>query len=89
MNASRDLPITLGANRSPASEPAGQYFLSAYTDCRREWAARNPVPPWEWHDRSDSGSNSGVDRDCSDFSTQAEAQRFYESHQPVSTDKII
>jgi endonuclease YncB( thermonuclease family) len=37
------------------------------------------VPPWEWrHGRrlGGSGSTGGRDRDCSDFATQADAQRF-------------
>jgi endonuclease YncB( thermonuclease family) len=51
------------------------------------WSRPNPVPPWEWRDRrSDSSSGpsetSAEDRDCSDFDTQPEAQRFFERHQP-------
>lgn len=52
------------------------------------------VPPWDWRDgerlsagRSQEpsvqrGSGSGRDRDCSDFDTQAEAQAFFERHEP-------
>lgn len=44
------------------------------------WSRPNPVPPWQWRDRSAGGSESSVqDRDCSDFSTQPAAQRFFES----------
>ncbi len=47
------------------------------------WAQTNPVPPWEWRDRtSGPGETSTRDRDCSDFDTQPEAQRFFESRQP-------
>ncbi|WP_263811053.1 thermonuclease family protein [Salinibacter pepae] len=47
------------------------------------WSQGNPVPPWEWRDRtSGPGETSVEDRDCSDFDTQPEAQRFFERHQP-------
>ncbi|WP_263788953.1 thermonuclease family protein [Salinibacter grassmerensis] len=47
------------------------------------WSQRNPTPPWEWRDRtSGPGETSVKDRDCSDFDTQPEAQRFFERHQP-------
>ena len=46
------------------------------------------MPPWDWRrgERGGSGSSgkssSVEDKDCSDFDTQAEAQRFFEAHQP-------
>jgi len=47
------------------------------------WSQANPVPPWTWRDRtSGPGETSAEDRDCSDFDTQPEAQRFFEAHQP-------
>ncbi|ACV68911.1 thermonuclease family protein [Desulfohalobium retbaense] len=50
------------------------------------WGQPNPIPPWEWRHGGRSGSQSrsgaGGDKDCSDFSTQAQAQRFFEAHQP-------
>ena len=47
------------------------------------WSQANPTPPWAWRDRtSGPGETSVEDRDCSDFSTQPEAQRFFERHQP-------
>lgn len=47
------------------------------------WSRPNPTPPWEWRDRtSGPGETSTKDRDCSDFDTQPEAQRFFERHQP-------
>jgi endonuclease YncB( thermonuclease family) len=44
------------------------------------WSQANPTAPWEWRDRS-SGQPAD-DKDCSDFDTQPEAQRFFESRQP-------
>jgi endonuclease YncB( thermonuclease family) len=51
------------------------------------WSQVNPTAPWTWRDRqSDSSSGPGEtstrDRDCSDFDTQPEAQRFFERHGP-------
>jgi endonuclease YncB( thermonuclease family) len=47
------------------------------------WSQANPTAPWEWRDRtSGPGETSVEDRDCSDFDTQPEAQRFFERHQP-------
>ncbi|MBB4060263.1 endonuclease YncB(thermonuclease family) [Salinibacter ruber] len=47
------------------------------------WSQVSPVPPWAWRDRtSGPGETSVEDRDCSDFDTQPEAQRFLERHQP-------
>jgi hypothetical protein len=43
------------------------------------WAATEPVPPWEWRARRRGDRSAGPDRDCSDFRTQAEAQRFFEA----------
>ena len=43
----------------------------------------DPVPPWEWRSRTrDSSGEPANDRSCSDFSTQSEAQRFFEANQP-------
>jgi hypothetical protein len=47
------------------------------------WARPNPSPPWKWRDQtSGPGETSSQDRDCNDFATQPEAQRFFEAHQP-------
>jgi len=47
------------------------------------WSQANPTPPWAWRDRtSGPGETSVEDRDCSDFRTQREAQRFFERHEP-------
>jgi len=44
------------------------------------WSQDSPTAPWTWRDRS-SGQPAN-DKDCSDFDTQPEAQRFFERHQP-------
>ncbi|MCS4193545.1 endonuclease YncB(thermonuclease family) [Salinibacter ruber] len=50
------------------------------------WSQSNPVPPSEWRDRtSGPGETSAEDRDCSDFDTQPEAQRFFERHRSDSS----
>jgi len=47
------------------------------------WSRANPIPPWEWRDRTSGPSETDArDRDCDDFDTQPEAQRFFERHQP-------
>jgi endonuclease YncB( thermonuclease family) len=47
------------------------------------WSQANPIPPWEWRDRTSGPSETDTrDRDCDDFDTQPEAQRFFERHQP-------
>ncbi|WP_259130188.1 thermonuclease family protein [Salinibacter ruber] len=47
------------------------------------WSQANPTAPWTWRDRtSGPGETSTRDRDCSDFDTQPEAQRFYEANKP-------
>ena len=47
------------------------------------WSLANPIPPWEWRDRTSGPSETATrDRDCGDFSTQSAAQRFFERHQP-------
>ena len=45
------------------------------------WEQDDPTPPWEWRrSRREAGLPPGVaDRDCSDFSTRQEAQRFFEA----------
>lgn len=59
------------------------------------WSDPNPVPPWEWRHgkRSSSSDKSGQqktfnDKDCSDFSTQAEAQRFFDAHGPGDPHRL-
>lgn len=47
------------------------------------WSRPSPTPPWEWRERTrDRREPSVPDRDCSDFDSQPEAQRFFERHQP-------
>ncbi|MCF8029883.1 MAG: excalibur calcium-binding domain-containing protein [Desulfohalobiaceae bacterium] len=58
------------------------------------WLLPVPVSPWDlrYGERGDSSSrgkrSSGEDKDCSDFDTQAEAQRFFEAHQPVDPHNL-
>lgn len=50
---------------------------------RSLWTAAEPVPPWQWRQGARHGNaDGGRDRDYSDFGSQAEAQRFFEAHQP-------
>ena len=43
----------------------------------------DPVPPWTWRSRtSDSSEELANERNCSDFDTQPEAQRFFGANQP-------
>ncbi len=45
------------------------------------WSQPSPTPPWEWRDQTSGPDETSVaDRDCSDFDTQPEAQRFFEAH---------
>lgn len=39
------------------------------------------TPPWEWRSRR-RNSVATNDKDCSDFTSQGEAQRFYDAHGP-------
>ena len=60
------------------------------------WSDPNPIAPWDWrHGESTSGSsgksgrqNKVQDKDCSDFSTQAEAQRFFDTHGPGDPHRL-
>ncbi len=55
----------------------------ARNEGRGLWSRANPIPPWEWRDRTSGPSETAArDRDCGDFDTQPEAQRFFERHQP-------
>jgi len=47
------------------------------------WSQASPVPPWEWRNRTSGPDESSIeDRDCSDFDTQPEAQRFFKANRP-------
>ena len=58
------------------------------------WSQSDPVPPWDWRRGERGGSGSGgngsseEDKDCSDFDTQAKAQRFFEKHQPGDPHRL-
>lgn len=42
------------------------------------WSQADPTAPWDWRSRRREDPDT-EDRDCSDFGTQAEAQRFFEA----------
>jgi endonuclease YncB( thermonuclease family) len=42
------------------------------------WSRPTPTPPWDWRAQQRSRREQITDRDCSDFDTQPEAQRFFE-----------
>jgi endonuclease YncB( thermonuclease family) len=63
------------------------------------WSRSNPIPPWDWRDgvrnrkRREAPAASGLpydpdgpDRDCSDFSSQSQAQRFFRAAGGPSRD---
>ena len=67
----------------------------ARTRDRGLWSRPHPVPPWDWRDGERAAGQTsqspttglrydpdGADRNCSDFSRHAAAQRFYEAASP-------
>ena len=53
------------------------------------WKSPNVIPPWEYrHSGKRKPSQSGKDKDYSDFAPQAEAQRFFEAHQPGDPHRL-
>jgi endonuclease YncB( thermonuclease family) len=63
------------------------------------WSRSNPIPPWDWRDgarnrkRREAPAASGLpydpdgpDRDCSDFRSQRQAQRFFRAAGGPSQD---
>ena len=53
------------------------------------WAGSDPVPPWQWrHGESRGGTRGTRDRDCSNFDSQAAAQRFFEAHKPGDPHRL-
>ena len=52
------------------------------------WTRSSPTPPWDWRDRGASGGQPANDRDCGDFETQPEAQRFFRSTQPGDPHRL-
>jgi len=75
------------------------FWLKLETKARMDelglWADQNPVPPWDWRrgkrsGRSNPGSSlrKGQDKDCSDFSSHTEAQKYFESHQPGDPHRL-
>jgi endonuclease YncB( thermonuclease family) len=64
---------------APADTTLARLEREAREANRGLWSRANPVPPWEWRARRRGDGSAGPDRDCSDFRTQAEAQRFFEA----------
>ncbi|PSQ95699.1 MAG: nuclease [Bacteroidetes bacterium SW_9_63_38] len=64
------------------------------------WAESDPIPPWDWRDGERHSSSSttapgelpyapnGPDRDCGDFRSQEQAQRFYEAAGPGDPHRL-
>jgi endonuclease YncB( thermonuclease family) len=52
------------------------------------WSRPSPTQPWDWRDRDRSGGQQVADRDCSDFDTQPEAQRFFERADPGDPHRL-
>jgi hypothetical protein len=50
--------------------------------------APNPTPPWNWRSQERSRRQQVTDRDCSDFDTQPEAQRFFERVGPGDPHRL-
>ena len=71
---------------APGETEYGRLERQARNANRGLWSRPNPTPPWEWRDRS-SGQPAD-DKDCSDFDTQPEAQRFFERHQPGDPHRL-
>lgn len=73
-------------NRYSEDPALGRLEWKARRADRGLWAAESPIPPWEWRHRS--SSSSGGDRNCSDFTSQRAAQRFFERHQPGDPHRL-
>lgn len=64
------------------------------------WAEAQPIPPWDWRDGERQASPSppapsglpyapnGPDRDCNDFRSHKQAQRFYEAAGPGDPHRL-
>jgi endonuclease YncB( thermonuclease family) len=52
------------------------------------WSRLNPTPPWDWRRQQRSRRRQVTDRDCSDFDTQPEAQRFFERAGPGDPHRL-
>lgn len=65
------------------------------------WSKANPIPPWDWRDGERQASPSpsptpsglpydpnGPDRDCNDFRSHEQAQRFYEAAGPGDPHRL-
>jgi endonuclease YncB( thermonuclease family) len=52
------------------------------------WSRPTPTPPWDWRAQQRSRREQITDRDCSDFDTQPEAQRFFERAGPGDPHRL-
>lgn len=52
------------------------------------WSAPSPIPPWEWRAGNRGQADDFVDRDCGDFDTQEEAQRFFDRAGPGDPHRL-
>jgi endonuclease YncB( thermonuclease family) len=52
------------------------------------WSRPDPTPPWDWRSQRRSRRRQVTDRDCSDFDTQPEAQRFFERAGPGDPHRL-
>ena len=71
---------------APNATEYGRLQRQARSAGRGLWSRANPTPPWDW--RSRSSGQPANDRDCGDFSTQPDAQRFFEAHQPGDPHRL-
>jgi endonuclease YncB( thermonuclease family) len=78
---------------APGATEYARLERQARNASRGLWSQASPTAPWEWRDRQGSssggtGETSAGDRDCSDFDTQREAQRFFERHGPGDPHRL-
>lgn len=66
---------------APSATELARLERQARNAHRGLWSQSNPVPPWDWRNRS-PGDGKIEDRNCSDFSSHSAAQSFYEKHRP-------
>ena len=90
MDEARNQILQAEMTEPPGATEYARLQRQARNAGRGLWAQESPVPPWTWRDRqSDSSDGPGEtaveDRDCSDFDTQPEAQRFFEANRSDSS----
>ncbi|MFW5729528.1 MAG: thermonuclease family protein, partial [Spirochaetota bacterium] len=81
---------------APDDDDLERLQAHARTEERGLWRQDDPIPPWEWRrgkrpgagGTGRSGDGSFEDRNCSDFDTQAVAQRFFEQAGPGDPHRL-